>query len=84
LESITGRGSYANVANAGNFNSLDLYKWGFQIANGMAYLTSKKILHSDLAARNVLLTKDNIAKISDFGLSRQLMSDNYTKKTNVK
>ena len=50
----------------------------------MHYLTNKKVLHADLAARNVLLTSDNIAKISDFGLSRQLIqSDNYTKKTNV-
>lgn len=50
----------------------------------MDFLTSKKILHADLAARNVLLTNDNICKISDFGLSRQLlMSDNYTKTTNV-
>jgi len=37
---------------------------------GMYYLSKQKIVHKDLAARNVLLTSDMIAKISDFGLSR--------------
>jgi len=77
--------SYANVVASGAFSTMDLYRWSYQIANGMAFLASKKVLHADLAARNILLTDDNTAKISDFGLSRQLMeSDSYTKKTNVR
>lgn len=49
-----------------------------QICAGMQYLHSKMSLHRDLAARNVMVDTDTthtnflIAKISDFGLSRQI------------
>jgi FMS-like tyrosine kinase 1 len=50
----------------------------------MNYLSSKKVLHGDLAARNVLLAKDKIVKICDFGLSRSLQnSSNYMKVNNT-
>lgn len=46
----------------------------------MNYLVSKKVLHGDLAARNVLLCQDNVVKICDFGLARSLYkNEDYTK-----
>ena len=38
----------------------------------MEFLTSRQIYHGDLAARNVLLTDNYDAKISDFGLSKRI------------
>ena len=42
-----------------------------QIADGMDYLSRRRVLHGDLACRNVLLANDNIVKIGDFGLAKQ-------------
>ncbi|CAD5211780.1 unnamed protein product [Bursaphelenchus okinawaensis] len=36
---------------------------------GMCYLSQRKIIHRDIAARNCLLGKEDEVKISDFGLS---------------
>ncbi|PRP78638.1 hypothetical protein PROFUN_13512 [Planoprotostelium fungivorum] len=45
------------------------------VADGMAHLASERVLHKDLAARNVLLSEDLVPKVSDFGLSRILASE---------
>lgn len=59
----------------------DLIKWAYQVSRGMEYLSSRKVLHGDLAARNILLCDDNIVKICDFGLAKSMYkNDNYKKK----
>ena len=50
-------------------------KWSHSISKGMEYLSSRNIMHGDLAARNILIGNFNhdeqyLAKISDFGLSK--------------
>ncbi len=43
-----------------------------QVATGMIYLGELRYLHRDIAARNILLTTNNVVKIGDFGLARKL------------
>ena len=49
-----------------------LLEWSHCIARGLDYLTSASIMHGDLAARNVLIGENYVAKISDFGLSKMM------------
>ncbi|XP_037049515.1 vascular endothelial growth factor receptor 1-like isoform X2 [Bradysia coprophila] len=68
------------AASVNSITTTDLVCWLFQIARGMEYLSSRKVLHGDLAARNVLLCDGNVVKICDFGLARSMYKYcNYVK-----
>lgn len=54
------------------------------VCEAMAYLETNNFVHRDLAARNVLVSEDNIAKVSDFGLTKEASSTQDTAKLPVK
>ena len=41
-----------------------------QLLNGLYFIHSQKILHRDMKAANILITKAGILKLADFGLAR--------------
>lgn len=47
-----------------------------QIADGLEYIHSQKLIHRDIKPDNILITKEATIKLSDFGLSKQLSSQN--------
>ena len=47
----------------------------YQLINGLDYIHHKNIVHRDLKPENLLLSKDNILKIVDFGLSNYYYLD---------
>ncbi|XP_076018981.1 tyrosine-protein kinase ITK/TSK [Genypterus blacodes] len=48
------------------------------VSEGMAYLESSNFIHRDLAARNCLVSHNNEVKVSDFGMTRFVLDDQYT------
>ena len=64
-----------------------LLKWSYDIARGMEYLENNRIMHGDLAARNVLLGDSILnnncptAKVADFGLAKNFYDEVKYEKT---
>uniref|UniRef100_A0A8C5ELB4 Receptor protein-tyrosine kinase n=1 Tax=Gouania willdenowi TaxID=441366 RepID=A0A8C5ELB4_GOUWI len=52
-----------------------MLNWCVQIAKGMNYLEDNRMVHRNLAARNVLLNNNFMAQISDYGIADLLYPD---------
>ena len=53
-------------------NYAEQLQFAVQVCKGMEYISGKRMLHMDLAARNCLVGQNNTVKIADFGLTRVL------------
>jgi len=49
-----------------------LLYWSYQMSRGLRYLAEVGVIHRDVALRNMLLTNNDIIKISDFGLAASI------------
>ncbi|EPY73644.1 cytoplasmic tyrosine-protein kinase BMX [Camelus ferus] len=54
------------------------------VCEGMAFLESHQFIHRDLAARNCLVDSDLSVKVSDFGMTRYVLDDQYVSSVGTK
>ncbi|OAD57588.1 Insulin-like receptor [Eufriesea mexicana] len=57
-----------------------ILQMAIEIADGMAYLSTKKFVHRDLAARNCMVAEDLTVKVGDFGMTRDIYERDYYRK----
>ncbi|XP_076803953.1 proto-oncogene tyrosine-protein kinase Src-like isoform X3 [Clavelina lepadiformis] len=55
-----------------------------QIAAGMAYIERMNYIHRDVRAANILVGKNQVCKIADFGLARLIVDDEYSARQGAK
>lgn len=55
----------------------DLITMSIQISSGLEYLASHHFVHRDLATRNCLVGDNLVIKIGDFGMSKDIYSNDY-------
>ncbi|XP_028409528.1 tyrosine kinase receptor Cad96Ca-like [Dendronephthya gigantea] len=71
------------VKTTSTLDGRQLLKIGVDVASGMVHLSDLKLVHRDLAARNILISRDdNVAKITDFGLTRDIANTEEYMRTN--
>nr|CCC54296.1 putative mitogen activated protein kinase, fragment [Trypanosoma vivax Y486] len=57
----------------------EVRRYTFQLLNGVSYCHAHNIIHRDVKPENVLVSKDGVLKLCDFGFARPLSSrGNYT------
>ncbi|XDV33678.1 hypothetical protein PO909_003997 [Leuciscus waleckii] len=62
-----------------NLDLSTLILFSYQLSTALAYLESKRFVHRDIAARNVLVSSTDCVKLGDFGLSRYMEDSSYYK-----
>jgi len=53
-----------------HLSDLHIKSFTKQLLSGVHYMHTKKVLHRDIKGPNLLITRDNVLKIADWGLSR--------------
>lgn len=72
LEYVPGGSIASMLRQFGSFNEALVRVYTHQILSGVAYLHERGIVHRDIKGANVLVNEHGIAKLADFGCSKQL------------
>jgi len=70
MELVDGETLGAQIASARVIPEAVAVDYAIQIASGLAYAHRQGLLHRDIKPANILITKDDVVKISDFGIAR--------------
>lgn len=72
MEFIEGRTVFDDISEHGHYKEADALKIIIQTAEALAHAHKAGFIHRDVKPKNIMLTKDNVAKLADMGLARAI------------
>lgn len=70
MEYVNGETLKQAIKKNSKLTSLETLEIALQIAKGLEYAHKNNIIHRDIKPDNILITEDNIVKITDFGIAK--------------
>ncbi|MBI5154160.1 protein kinase, partial [Candidatus Poribacteria bacterium] len=74
MEYVDGSDLKKKVKTSGKLTMKDIFRYGIQIADALAYAHRLGIVHRDIKPANIMLTGTDEIKITDFGIAKMLDS----------
>ena len=78
MELVDGSSLAEIIATDGKLPEPVALDYAAQIASGLAYAHRVGLLHRDIKPANILITKDDVVKLSDFGIARAVSEHTMT------
>ncbi|MBV8117668.1 MAG: PASTA domain-containing protein, partial [Candidatus Eremiobacteraeota bacterium] len=78
MELVDGPSLAEIIATDGKLPEPVALDYAAQIASGLAYAHRMGLLHRDIKPANILVTKDDVVKLSDFGIARAVSKHTMT------
>jgi serine/threonine-protein kinase len=78
FEYVEGETLKQRIARVGSLEIQDALAYAIEIARGLSIAHARNMVHRDIKPQNVLIDDEGRAKLTDFGISRQLEQDGMT------
>ena len=70
MEYVEGHTVYEHLVKEGPYSEAEALATGIQIANALDHAHQAGLIHRDVKPKNILITREGIAKLADMGLAR--------------
>ena len=78
LEYVQGETLKQRVSRVGALDATEALAYALEVAQGLSVAHERKMVHRDVKPQNVLIDSTGRAKLTDFGISRQLNEEGVT------
>ena len=78
FEYVEGETLKQRIARVGALDTQEAIAYAIEIARGLTVAHARNMVHRDIKPQNVLIDAEGRAKLTDFGISRQLEQDGMT------